>query len=98
MPLIPFIGLEDNVIVFNPYEIDTGKLQPMNIDDIAEVTGFSTGKVSSRINGVTHNGMAVFSTLKKRGKKLNIVNPLAIYRKQGTSSETLVRQVEIEGR
>ena len=95
VPLIPFIGLEDNVLVFNPYEVEARKLEPMNHEDIMKVTGYSSGKVSNRIRNTKHNGLNVFATMIKGGKKMYIVNPLAIYRKRGTPSGTLIRQFEI---
>jgi len=95
VPLIGYIGMEDNVIVFNPYEKDARKLEPMNIEDMADITGFSTGKVSNRINNLMHNDLHVFATMKKGTKKMYIVNPLAVYRKQGMPPKTLIRQFKI---
>jgi len=84
--LLPYIIYNKNLIVHNPYETNVEKIQPMNLEDVAEVLNYENAqRVSSKLRKITFtatDGRDMYAfCIVSIGKQSNvIINPLLVRR------------------
>lgn len=94
VPLIPYIGLKHNALVANPYA-KSEEAKPLTLKDIQDITGFSRSKVGRKVRELTYKDMYVFSNMTIGRTRLYVINPLALYRKEGEPTGELVELFKI---
>lgn len=95
--LLPYIRFESNLLAHNPYEYDVEKVQPMNLQDIAEVIKYDAKKVSSKLLKITFTApdgrpMRAF-VVSDTGKSKHVkINPLLVRRVAEDGVDVLVNE------
>ncbi|MFY0546342.1 hypothetical protein [Brevibacillus sp. H7] len=92
--LLPYISYRSNLIVHNPCEVNVEKLQPMNLEEIADVIKHDATKVSTKLRKITFTSskgeMYAFS-IASTGRTCNvIVNPLLVRRLADEKAQELL--------
>ncbi|RTR27810.1 hypothetical protein EKG37_18115 [Robertmurraya yapensis] len=94
--LLPYINYSKNLVTHNPYEYDVNKVQPMNLQDVADVLNYEHAqRVSGKLRKITFtapDGRAMYAFgIVSIGKESNvIVNPLLVRRlAEGKGQELL---------
>jgi hypothetical protein len=87
--LLPFVHLETNMICINPFEDEPSKIQFLNIQGIAEVTGIHEKNVSSLIRELRKQTIVVESIREDKRNTFITLNPYIFYRKGGLPDKTL---------
>ena len=79
--LIPYVEYDHNMLAHNPYETDISKLDTLDVDDIAEITGLSSRAVYYKLNRLKLHGHPIFITVKSGGGYYFIIDPDVLARK-----------------
>ncbi|WP_193224704.1 replication/maintenance protein RepL [Bacillus sp. B1-b2] len=87
--LLPYVHLETNMICINPFERDPMKIQYLNIQTIAEITGIHKNKIQTLIRGLRKGGIIRESIGEDKRHTFITLNPYIFYRKSGQPDNTL---------
>lgn len=87
--LLPYVHLETNMICINPFERDPMKIQYLNIQTIAEITGIHKKKIQTLIRGLRKGGVIRESIGEDKRHNFITLNPYIFYRKSGQPDNTL---------
>lgn len=98
--LLPYINYRNNLIVHNSYETDVDKIQPMNLEDVADVIKYDATKISSKLRNVTFvaddgKSMYAFAIVhvgNSKSKHIRI-NPLLVRRVAEENVPVLVNEI-----
>lgn len=87
--VIPFLNFNTNIVSFNPEETDEDLIEPMNLDNLAELLGYADASSLKRtLNRIKVDGKPVFGFFENpndRRKYRIVINPRVIFAGNGDS-------------
>jgi len=94
--VLPFLNFETNIVCHNPDETDSERLQPMNIESLAELLGYANAaKLKMTMNRVKIDGKVVFGFFENtndRRQKGITVNPRVVFGGNGEQLQAIRTQ------
>ncbi|QQP11662.1 hypothetical protein FJQ98_21125 [Lysinibacillus agricola] len=94
--VLPFLNFETNIVCHNPDETDPDRLQPMNIESLAELLGYANAaKLKLTMNRVKIDGKVVFGFFENtndRRQKGITVNPRVVFGGNGEQLQAIRTQ------
>ncbi|WP_255290315.1 hypothetical protein [Bacillus cereus] len=86
--LAPYIHYETNILCTDPSEVDITKAKPLSQTEIMIITGLKERAVRNKLQKMQFNGMRVFVEEQNGRNKHYKLNPLLLYRKDGSSDQS----------
>lgn len=89
--VLPYVNFKYNIIAHNPEEGNYDLIEPMELDKLATLLGYTTSKrLSTALRGIKYEGQPVFGFFDASGKKKKVVvNPRVVYAGDGKSLEAI---------
>lgn len=91
--VMPFLNFETNIVCMNPDESDIDRLQPMGLEVLAELLGYTNAsKLKAAMNRVKIDGKVVFGFFENpndRRKKRITVNPRVVFAGNGEQLQAI---------
>jgi DNA-binding MarR family transcriptional regulator len=87
--LLPYVHLSTNMICINPFEKDLEKVEYLNIEGIADITGLTRQSVANLIDELKKDKIVAKTTIEDERHTFITLNPYIFYRISGKPNDNL---------